>query len=43
MRKQLFNQIVLSEHEDDKIEDLAGYTGDIHKNKMERGFKRVPI
>jgi hypothetical protein len=34
---------VLGENEDDKLEDLAGYTGDIHKNKMERGIKRLSM
>jgi len=42
-RKELFKNIVLGENEEDKLEDLAGYTGDMFKNKMDRGIKRSPM
>ena len=40
---QLFKNVILGDNAEDKLEDLAGYTGDIHQHRMDKLIKRVPL
>lgn len=40
---QLFKNVVIGDNDEDKLEDLAGYTGNIHQHRMDKLIKRVPL